>query len=70
MPDKLGGAKVALASVLIEAVGLALIWLAPDRAAGAGGAALTGFGYALVNPGLGVEAVRRARRKAAVSEDG
>jgi len=44
--------------------------LAPDRAAGAGGAALTGFGYALVNPGLGVEAVRRARRKAAASEDG
>jgi MFS family permease len=60
MPDKLGGAKVALFSVFIEAAGLALIWLAPDRASGAVGAALTGFGYALVYPGLGVEAVRRA----------
>ena len=60
MPDKLGGAKVALVSVCIEAAGLALIWLAPDRASGAAGAALTGFGYALVYPGLGVEAVRRA----------
>jgi hypothetical protein len=60
MPDKLGGSKVALISVFIEAAGLALIWLAPDRASGAVGAALTGFGYALVYPGLGVEAVRRA----------
>ena len=60
MPDKLGGAKVALVSVFIEAAGLALIWLAPDRASGAAGAAFTGFGYALVYPGLGVEAVRRA----------
>ena len=60
MPDKLGGAKVALVSVFIEAAGLALIWLAPDRASGAAGAALTGFGYALVYPSLGVEAVRRA----------
>lgn len=60
MPDRLGGAKVALLSVFIEAAGLALIWLAPDRVFGAAGAALTGFGYALVYPGLGVEAVRRA----------
>jgi MFS family permease len=60
MPDMLGGAKVALVCVLIEAAGLALIWLAPGRALAAGGAALTGLGYSLVYPGLGVEAVRRA----------
>ena len=59
LPDRLGGARVALACVLVEAVGLALIWLAPDRASAAGGAALAGFGYSLVYPGLGVEAVRR-----------
>jgi MFS family permease len=59
-PDRLGGARVALVSVLIEAAGLALIWLAPGRALAAIGAALSGFGYALVYPGLGVEAVRRA----------
>jgi MFS family permease len=60
LPDRLGGARVALVSVLIEAAGLALIWLAPTRDVAALGAALTGFGYSLVYPGLGVEAVRRA----------
>jgi MFS family permease len=60
LPDRLGGARVAFASVVIEAAGLALIWLAGSPALAAIGAALTGFGYALVYPGLGVEAVRRA----------
>jgi len=60
LPDRLGGAKVALVSALIEAAGLALIWLAPGRASAAVGAVLSGFGYSLVYPGLGVEAVRRA----------
>lgn len=60
LPDRLGGAKVALVCVLIEAAGLALIWLAPGRAMAAAGAALAGFGYSLVYPGLGVEAVRRS----------
>ena len=56
LPDRLGGARVALASAVIEALGLALIWLAPSRSVGAAGALLTGLGYALVYPGLGVEA--------------
>jgi MFS family permease len=60
LPDKFGGAKVALVSVLIEAAGLALIWLAPSQPIAAAGALLTGLGFALVYPGLGVEAVRRA----------
>lgn len=60
VPDKLGGARIALVCVLIEAAGLALIWLAPGHASAAVGAALTGFGYSLVYPGLGIEAVRRA----------
>jgi MFS family permease len=60
VPDRVGGARVALVCVLIEAAGLALIALAPDRAAAAAGAALAGFGYSLVYPGLGIEAVRRA----------
>jgi MFS family permease len=60
VPDQLGGAKVALVCVLVEAAGLALIWLATDRTTAAAGAALAGFGYALVYPGLGIEAVRRA----------
>lgn len=60
LPDKLGGARVALVCLFIQAAGLALIWLAPGRALAAIGAALTGFGYSLIYPGLGVEAVRRA----------
>jgi MFS family permease len=60
LPDRHGGAKVALVCVVIEAVGLGLIGLAPNVLVAATGSALTGFGYALVFPGFGVEAVRRA----------
>lgn len=59
LPDRLGGARVALASALLEAVGLAIIWLAPGRVLAAAGAGLAGFGYSLVYPGLGLEAIRR-----------
>jgi MFS family permease len=60
LPDRLGGARVALVCVLIEAVGQALIWFARGPSLALVGAVLTGFGYSLVYPGLGVEAVRRA----------
>jgi MFS family permease len=58
--DHFAAAKVALICVLVEAVGLALIWMSPSLALALTGAALTGFGYSLVYPGLGVEAVRAA----------
>jgi len=60
LPDRLGGARVALVCVVIQAVGLAAIWLAPSAAVVFAGAAITGAGYSLVFPGFGVEAVRRA----------
>jgi MFS family permease len=60
LADRVGGARVALFSALVEAAGLALIWLAPWGALALLGAAVTGFGYSLVYPGFGVEAVRRA----------
>ncbi len=60
LPDRIGGARVALVCVLIEAAGQALIWLAPWSTLALFGAAVTGFGYSLVYPGFGVEAVRRA----------
>ncbi|HJQ33021.1 MAG TPA: arabinose transporter [Pyrinomonadaceae bacterium] len=60
LADSIGGAKVALVSALVEAAGLALVWLAPWGALALFGAAVTGFGYSLVYPGFGVEAVRRA----------
>jgi MFS family permease len=59
LPDRAGGARVALICVLIETAGLALIGLASSTIPAAIGSALIGFGYALVFPGLGVEAVRR-----------
>lgn len=60
LPDKLGGARVALVCVLIEACGQLLIWGADDAMLVYLGAALTGFGYSLAFPAFGVEAVRRA----------
>lgn len=60
LPDRVGGARVALVCVLIEAIGLVMIWLAPWPALALFGVALTGFGYSLVYPGFGVEAIRRA----------
>lgn len=52
-----GGFRVAIASLALEAGGLALLWLASDPRMALAGAALAGFGFALVFPSLGVEAV-------------
>src|SRR6516164_954958 len=56
--SRISPTRVALLSVFVEAVGLALLALSPSLAAALAGAALTGFGYSLVYPALGVEAVR------------
>jgi MFS family permease len=58
LPDKLGGAKVALVCMLIEAMGQILIWRANSPMLALAGVTLTGLGYSLVFPGLGVEALR------------
>jgi predicted MFS family arabinose efflux permease len=60
VPDRVGGVRVALFCMLIEAAGLALIWRASGSTAALVGVTLTGLGYSLVYPGLGVEAVRLA----------
>lgn len=58
LADRFAAAKVALISVLIEAAGLALLAMPASLEAALAGTAMTGFGYSLVYPGLGVEAVR------------
>jgi MFS family permease len=60
LPDRIGGPKVALVCVLIEAAGQALIWLSPSAVLVFVGAGLAGIGYSLVYPSFGIEAVRRS----------
>ncbi|MEO4008199.1 MFS transporter [Chromobacterium piscinae] len=59
LPDRIGGAKVALASLAVEAVGQWLIWSAATPAAALLGALLTGVGCSMVFPGMGVEVIKR-----------
>jgi MFS family permease len=58
LPDRIGGAKVALVSILIESVALGLIWVDHSYLLALSGVTLAGLGYSLVYPSFGVEAVR------------
>jgi len=56
---RVGGYRVAMISFAVEAIGLAMLWLASDMLIGAIGAAVAGLGFSLIFPALGVEAVNR-----------
>lgn len=59
LPDRISGYRVALWSMVVEAIGQAMLWGAPYEVVALAGALVTGLGCALVFPALGVAALKR-----------
>jgi MFS family permease len=59
LPDRVSGYWIAFFSLLVEALGQAMIWAASSEIFALAGALVTGLGCALVFPALGVEALKR-----------
>jgi MFS family permease len=58
LPDRFGASKVAVGSLVFEAIGQVLIWCATVPGVAVLGAAFTGLGFSLVFPAMGVLATR------------
>jgi len=57
LPDRIGGAKVGMVSVTLELLGQLLLWQAHDPILAGLGTVLTGIGFSLVFPAMGVQAM-------------
>lgn len=60
-PDKYGGFKIALISLIIEVAGQLLIWTSVSKTLAIIGCGLTGVGFSLVFPALGVLAIQKVK---------
>lgn len=59
LPDRLGGTKVGAVSVVIELLGQLLLWQSHDPVMAFCGTLLSGIGFSLVFPSMGVQAMAR-----------
>lgn len=57
--NRFGGFPVAMACLAVDSAGMLLLWLSSSPWMALAGAALGGFGFSLVFPAIGVEAVKR-----------
>lgn len=60
-PDKFGGYRVAFFSLIIEVIGQVMIWTAASKGMAIIGCGLTGIGFSLVFPSLGVLAIQKVK---------
>ncbi|MFS4473108.1 MFS transporter [Chryseobacterium sp. T20] len=60
-PDKYGGFTIALISLIIEVAGQMLIWASASKTLAIIGCGLTGVGFSLVFPALGVLAIQKVK---------
>lgn len=60
-PDRYGGFKIAFISLIIEMIGQVLIWTSVSKTVAIIGCGLTGIGFSLVFPALGVLAIQKVK---------
>ncbi|MBO9691116.1 MFS transporter [Chryseobacterium sp.] len=60
-PDKYGGFTIAFISLTIEVVGQMLIWASASKTLAIIGCGLTGVGFSLIFPALGVLAIQKVK---------